>query len=78
MSAQRISDYEETVHGGVRSCRAKAVSDDLAGGDGGVTAFHDYGGRILTNCRIVLIFWGSAWANLATTPSQASFAQCPW
>ena len=74
MSAQRISDYEETVHGGVRSCRAKAVSDDLAGGDGGVTAFHDYGGRILTNCRIVLIFWGSAWANLATNPSQASFA----
>jgi hypothetical protein len=54
------------------------VSNDLAGGDGGVTAFHDYGGRISTNSRIVPIFWGSAWANLATTPSQASFAQCPW
>jgi hypothetical protein len=74
MSAERIPDYQETVHGGVRPCPARAVSSDLAGGDGGVTAFHDYGGRILANCRIVLIFWGSAWANLATNPSQASFA----
>ena len=56
MSAERIPDYQEIVHGGVRSCPARAVSADLAGGDGGVTAFHDYGGRILTNCRIVLIF----------------------
>jgi hypothetical protein len=74
MSAERIPDYQEVVHGGVRACLARPVANDLAGGDGGVTAFHDYGGRILANCRIVLIFWGSAWANLATNPSQASFA----
>jgi hypothetical protein len=63
------------AHGGVRPARAEPVSPEaIEGGDGGVTKFHDNGGRLLMNCRIVLIFWGAAWGNLATNPSQASFA----
>jgi hypothetical protein len=63
--------------GGVR--RFEQVRSQLAldtrvpGGDGGVTAFHDNGGRILQHPRIVLMFWGNAWTDPATTPSQADF-----
>jgi hypothetical protein len=44
-----------------------------AGGDGTVTATNDGGGKVLTDARIVLIYWGSAWTNPATSPSQADF-----
>ena len=42
-------------------------------GDGGVTAFHDNGGRILQHARLVLMFWGNAWTDAATSPSQTQF-----
>ena len=43
-----------------------------SGGDGGVTAFHDGGGRVLTSARIELIFWGDAWNNAVTVPSRTA------
>jgi hypothetical protein len=66
------------THGGVRSfsnVRAKALTSDITvtGGDGGVTAFHDNGGRILQQPRLILLFWGNAWNDPATTPSQNDF-----
>jgi hypothetical protein len=65
-------------HGGVPPLAAtvetlKAEGALVAGGDGNVTSIHDGGGRILANARIVLMFWGSTWANAGTTPSQADF-----
>jgi len=65
-------------HGGVRQIYqtredAIAVGGAVPGGDGGVTAFHDNGGRILQHPRISLMFWGNAWTDPATVPSQADF-----
>ena len=67
-----------TPHGGVKALhatRADAIATEgaLPGGDGGVTAFHDNGGRILQHPRITLMFWGNAWTDPATNPSQADF-----
>ena len=45
----------------------------VAGGDGIVNSWHDGGGRILHNPRIILIYWGSAWANPTTSPSASDF-----
>jgi acylphosphatase len=44
-----------------------------AGGDGNVTAEKDGGGKVLQQARIVLIYWGAAWADPATTPSANDF-----
>jgi len=68
------------AHGGVLQASAAAApvpkaiaSLDISGGDGHVTATHDGGGTILRNAHIVLIYWGSAWGNPATNPSQTAF-----
>jgi hypothetical protein len=36
-------------------------------------ALHDNGGRILQHARLTLMFWGNAWTDPATTPSQGDF-----
>src|SRR5579871_505396 len=75
------------AHGGVRSQKIGrvAVAREVTGGDGGVTAFHDGGGRVLQHAQIVLIFWGNAWNQASTTPSRTDFTnaltgivQGPW
>src|SRR5664279_5848600 len=43
---------------------------ELSGGDGNVTALHDGGGPVLSNARVVLIYWGSAWGLTTTNPSH--------
>ncbi len=48
----------------------------VSAGDGNVTSFTDNGGKILANCRIVLIFWGSEWSDTAPTPAVPSFSNC--
>jgi acylphosphatase len=45
----------------------------VAGGDGNVTAENDGGGKVLQDARVVLIYWGAAWADAATTPSADDF-----
>lgn len=62
-----------TTRRGVAASAAAGKALTMAGGDGQVTAFHDDGGPFLRNARIVLIYWGSAWANAGTNPSQANF-----
>jgi len=70
----------EGIHGGVRPAVKSAVAKTavaggpITSGDGGVTAFHDNGGRILESCRVILVFWGTAWSNPATSPSSTQFA----
>jgi len=64
------------AHGGVRPLvrTAEAVAVGIVtGGDGGVTAFHDNNGKLLIHCRVVLIFWGTAWGNAGTSPSASAF-----
>jgi hypothetical protein len=64
-------------HGGVPTVREAvrpAADGEVAGGDGGVTAFHDNNGRLLFNCRVVLVFWGSDWGKATTNPSANQFA----
>jgi hypothetical protein len=77
MAGKAIGLTTPAAHGGVRpkdlSTRPVLDAAGVSGGDGGVTAFHDNGGRVLTQARIVLIYWGSAWTNPATTPSQSDF-----
>jgi hypothetical protein len=66
----------ETPHGGVETvykARTEAPSTAVRSGDGGVTGFHDNGGRILQHARLVLMFWGNAWTDPATSPSQVQF-----
>jgi hypothetical protein len=46
---------------------------EVSGGDGNVTALHDGGGPVLSNARIVLIYWGSEWGAITTNPSHADF-----
>ena len=73
----------EGIHGGVRPSSVKsavartAAEEPMAGGDGGVTAFHDNGGRILESCRVILVFWGTAWCNPGYQPVIHRFYQCP-
>src|SRR6266536_3219646 len=43
--------------------------------DGNVTSLADNGGKLLQHARIVLVFWGSAWASSSTAPSQPA-ARC--
>jgi hypothetical protein len=68
---------EGIAHGQVKQFRAARGGERYDASvhttDGGVTAFHDNGGRVLTHPRLVLMFWGNAWTNPATTPSQADF-----
>jgi hypothetical protein len=73
--------HAPSLRGGVQPSHVEAkpagllgAELEVAGGDGHVTTTNDGGGRLLTNARIVLIFWGSAWADPTTTPSQADFA----
>jgi len=55
--------------------RARLVQGEIViSGDGGVTSFTDNGGRILQHARIVLIYWGGAWADPNTNPSQNDFS----
>jgi hypothetical protein len=58
--------------GGVPRVSAETAAA-VAGGDGNVTSFADNGGKILQHARIVLVFWGSAWASSSTAPSQPAF-----
>jgi hypothetical protein len=74
-------DTSTLSHGGVPALGEEVTPSEPggggpagAGGDGHVTATNDGGGHLLTNARIVLIFWGSAWGNPATTPSHTDFA----
>ena len=93
ISARRASVNVKSVaspHGGVRIIHptradAFAIEGAVPGGDGGVTAFHDNGGRILHHPILTLMFWGNAWTDPAATPSQGDFtnavsnlASGPW
>jgi hypothetical protein len=76
--ATQTSRQIAAPHGGVEAFyptrrKAKRVEGAIVVGDGGVTAFHDNGGRILQHPGLILIFWGNAWTNPATTPSQSDF-----
>jgi hypothetical protein len=65
----------EVAHGGVRESKwteGVTAVGAVAGGDGGVTAFHDGGGRVLTHAQIHLIFWGNAWNDASAAPSRAA------
>jgi hypothetical protein len=54
----------------------EAVADiGVGGGNGNVIATHDGGGRVLKQARIVLIYWGRAWADATTIPSAATFTE---
>ncbi len=63
-------------HGGVEAIELTGAfaPATISGGDGIVSAFHDNNGRLLTHCRVVLVFWGTAWGKSSTTPSQDTFA----
>jgi hypothetical protein len=79
-SARRLAPTTAPTmaHGGVRELDKTAIASrtvsvvggDATGGDGGVTAFHDGGGRVLQHAQIHLIFWGSAWNSAAAVPSR--------
>lgn len=74
MPTAKSAPEKSLAHGGVSPTGVAAVSfGEVSGGDGGVTAFHDNGGRILAHPRVILIFWGAAWNNAATTPSRTQF-----
>ena len=62
-------------HGGVPGVASPGAPPALAGGPAGgpVTSEQDGGGPVLTAARVSLVFWGSAWANPATSPSAAQF-----
>jgi hypothetical protein len=64
-------------HGGVEPFSSNRIENPVGrpihSGDGGVTALHDNGGRILQHARLTLMFWGNAWTDPATTPSQGDF-----
>src|SRR5260370_21323081 len=66
----RKSGHVDHVEGG--------PADNLTGatpvaGDGVVYLLLDRPCSYLTNARIVLIYWGSAWGNALTTPSAGTF-----
>jgi len=73
MASSAMKLAPSKAHGGVNEMKLRrdAGGGDAAGGDGGVTAFHDGGGRVLQHAQIELIFWGSAWNNASTVPSRA-------
>jgi hypothetical protein len=66
---------QKPSHGGVVSLdvSSEVFHDTISGGDGNVIAFHDNNGRLLTHCKAVLVFWGSAWTKPSTTPSASTF-----
>ncbi len=73
-------DRKVAPHGGVLAMRTEAAASaaigkalTVAGGDGQVTALHDGGGPVLQHTRIILIYWGNAWAAPATSPSHNDF-----
>jgi hypothetical protein len=63
------------THGAVSDRPTGALPMATAGGDGNVTATNDGGGRVLSAAQITLIYWGKAWTNSATSPSQADFTK---
>ena len=71
MGTVERTNVPRPVVGRVR--RVNASDTPVSMGDGSVTSFSDNGGKILTKPVIVLIFWGSAWADAKTSPSQAEF-----
>jgi hypothetical protein len=62
------------THGAALERPRGAMAIALAGGDGSVTSLNDGGGRVLVQARVVLIFWGQAWGQQATTPSHSDLA----
>lgn len=66
------SSIKMTSGSGVVTSRALQASQDvLATTTGaGMANFVDNGGPVLTNVDLLLIFWGSAWAGMATPSAQ--------
>jgi hypothetical protein len=61
-------------HGRVKKFKStRGAGVGIHTGDGGVTNFHDGGGRVLAHPRLALMFWGNAWTDPSTTPSQGDF-----
>lgn len=54
----------------------KADDQLVSPADGDVTAYSDNGGKLLTDCRVVLIFWGATWSSTATPAAVPSFTDC--
>ncbi len=69
------------THGGVlrvKPIHHKPANNNLSGGDGSsdsgtVTAFQDNNGKLLKDCKVVFVFWGSAWSKSTTIPSAFTF-----
>jgi hypothetical protein len=72
-SASKPRAVTAKAHGRVRKTGplgggVHSGSGDTA--DGKVVAFRDNGGRVLKHPKIVLIFWGSDWADLSIKPNS--------
>ena len=69
-SAKRVAPVRKAFD---LSSGEPATTAPVGLGSRGFTVSSGYKGRQLHDPRIVLIYWGSAWANAATEPSQAEF-----
>ncbi|MEV6117666.1 hypothetical protein AB0L59_35645, partial [Streptomyces sp. NPDC052109] len=77
MAAEVVRDVTGRVTGVDESLVVKRSEDQLVSpADGDVTAYKDYGGKLLTGCRVVLIFWGATWDSNAVPAAVPSFTAC--